>query len=100
MTNCSNIGKITDGSGNLYCEECWRNLGYDCASAPKCAVTGCENIGVINQHKTGKVFCTAHAWRTERYEQGLRHPPGFTDDDEDFIRSIGIRLDGDNRGEH
>jgi hypothetical protein len=30
-------------------------------------------------------------------EQGLRHPPSFTDDDVDFLKTLAIRLDGDNR---
>ena len=99
IEGCESFGAHADPLSNrLYCEYHWQLECREC-SAPPCDQQGCTDAGLVTQHSTGNHWCTKHAWKFDRMEQGLRHPPRFTDDDMDFLKTLAIRLDGDNRDE-
>jgi len=97
IDGCESLGAHVDPLSNrLYCEYHWQEECRHC-NAPPCDQPGCADAGLVTQHGTNNHWCTKHAWRRDRMEQGLRHPSSFTDDDMDFLKTLAIRLDGDNR---
>lgn len=71
VEGCSNFAVRADSKGILFCalhfpEDSTGPLCDDCDNAPKCAVDGCKETGIILQGKTGLSFCVSHAWKEDR----------------------------------
>jgi len=102
IAGCHHYGVRADSNGRIYCTTHWNEefpKGEECTACevPKCNVSGCEGAGLVIQGGTGNRYCVDHAWKAERMEHGLRHPPSFTDADMVFLDSLKIKLDGDKR---
>ena len=80
VQGCNRLGIHADKEGTLYCSVHWEerpesisspcisgcNNCTSCDVAPKCAVEGCGEVGIVQQGGTGRMYCTQHAWADDR----------------------------------